>query len=171
MRTALFGEAAFDPAAAALPIMIHGKEGSGASLFSVVLAAAFARQRPLVFWSAYPMAKKEFRDELGDAARGAAIIEEGDPGLLSEALASAAPDAALFVKNFETLPAALQARLAAHGTLIASGDMEGLAVLPELSRFPTRIHFSPLEGAGVPELRKYEGFARTPEGERFVRLA
>jgi len=66
-----------------LPIVIHGEEGSGASLFFVKLVVTLAKAgNPLTFWSAYPMAKNEFLKELGgDLGQQITIVENEDPSL------------------------------------------------------------------------------------------
>lgn len=175
MRTILLDGKPYAPGRDALPIAIHGKEGSGASLFAVVLAAAFsARGEPLVFWSAYPMAKKEFQDALGGpSARlpcATRVIEAGEPAPLEAALEAAAPDAVFFVKNFETVPALLRERLVSRRALIAAGDLEGLSETASLLHDGTRFFFSSCEGIKLPPLEKYAGYALLSGEGGFVRL-
>ena len=48
-----------------LPILVHGKEHSGASLLSIVIASSFHKNgNKLLIFTAYPMAKEEFLKQI-----------------------------------------------------------------------------------------------------------
>jgi len=54
MRQIVIGNTPLEFDIESLPLAIHGKEGSGASFFSVVMAALICRGgNPFFFWSAY----------------------------------------------------------------------------------------------------------------------
>ncbi len=66
-----------------LPMLIHGADGNGASLFSITMAANFFRQGfKILFMSGYHMARDEFREQT--------IVEDSifleDVALVSDAL-------------------------------------------------------------------------------------
>lgn len=164
------------------PVFVHGKEGNGASLFSVILAASVCRSGfPLLFWSAYPMAKEEFRKEILDAyfvqhadkiedkEQQTIIIQNDDPNELIKASVKIMPERILFVKNFETVPREIQADLLKRKNLIISGDLEHTPARGALTAFPTRIFFSPFPGIALPELKKYEGFMLAADKSGFVK--
>jgi hypothetical protein len=49
-----------------LPMLIHGEEGSGASLYTICLAAKWYRQSyNILFLCGYPMAEEEFSKQVG----------------------------------------------------------------------------------------------------------
>jgi hypothetical protein len=142
-----------------LPIVIHGKKGSGASLFSVRLIAALAKVgNPIIFWSAYPMAKDEFRKELGeDLGQQITVIENEDPSQAAVLLKNDL-DRIVFIKNFELIPENIRTELLKIKLLIISGDMENVLTVDQILKFPTRILFSVYLGINLPPLEKYEGF-------------
>ena len=116
MRGIILNNVPFECDIKDLPLLVHGKEGSGASLFSILVAVSLCRMgRPLFFWSAYPMAKEEFRKEFGedvemhsiqqaseitDAEPQIIVMENGDPEQLIAALPKIDSNRILFVKNF-----------------------------------------------------------------------
>ncbi len=157
-----------------LPIVIHGREGSGASLFSIIAAASVCRNGdPLFFWSAYLMAKEEFRKEMVDGPTmrridGAdeitgrepqvIVMENGIPEALGLSLPKLETQRVLFVKNFETLPETLRKELLDRKLLIIAGDLEKVLTENDILHFKTQIFFSPYLGITLPPLEKYEGF-------------
>jgi hypothetical protein len=169
-----------------LPMVVHGKEGSGASLFSIVIAGLICRSgRSLCFWSAYPMAKEEFRNELNGTPHihsvksnsditgekpQVIIMENEDPGELVAALRKIDPDRVLFVKNFETLPEVARYSFLKRKAVVISGDLEGVVDTDTILKFPTRIFFSPFSGIDLPALEKYQGFMISPEKDGMVTL-
>jgi hypothetical protein len=143
-----------------LPIVIHGKEGRGASLFSIKLVAEFVKNgKPLTFWSAYPMAKQEFRKELSNHIPPDVIfIESEDPLKLDKILSDIDAGKTLFVKNFEVIPSETKSKILRRNLLIIAGDLEGILTKEEILKFPTRIFFSPFLGIEIPVLEKYQGY-------------
>ena len=154
-----------------LPVLIHGKEGSGASLFSIRLIASFAKDgNSVTFWSAYPMAKAEFRKELDERVSPNTIIESEDPMVLSKILLEVDVEETLFVKNFEVVPREIRERLLERKNLIISGDMENILNEDQILKFPTRIFFSPFYGMDIPPLKKYKGFLVSKDKNELVSI-
>jgi len=142
-----------------LPIVIHGKEGSGASFFSVKFIAELAKAgNAITFWSAYHMAKDEFRKEVGgELNQQITIIENEDPNLTTE-LFKTDPNIILFVKNFEVIPEDIRTKLLKVRLLIISGNMENVLTKEQILEFPIKILFSEYPGVDLPSLEKYEGY-------------
>jgi len=143
-----------------LPALIHGKEGHGASFFSIKMVAEFVKKgNPLIFWSRYPMAKQEFRKELNDnVPSDVIIIENENPVELDKTLSEIYTGQTLFVKNFEVVPNETRKKLLERKLLIIAGDLEKALTKEEILKFPTRIFFSPYPGIEIPALEKYQGY-------------
>ena len=156
-----------------LPLLIHGKERSGASLFSVVAVASLCNNGNLLFfWSAYPMAKDEFYkeiegkpgihrikevDEIASEEPQIIVMENEASGALSASLSRIDPDRIIFAKNFETLPESLRIELLKRKSLIVAGDVENMLTKDEFLKFRTQVFFSSYLGINMPTLEKYEG--------------
>lgn len=143
-----------------LPVLIHGKEGHGASFFSIKLVAGFVKKgNPFIFWSAYPMAKQEFRKELNNnVPSDVIIIENENPAELNKILSQIDTGQTLFVKNFEVIPSETRKALLERKLLIIAGDLEKALTKDEVLKFPTRIFFSPYPEIKIPVLEKYQGY-------------
>jgi hypothetical protein len=157
-----------------LPIVIHGRERSGASLYAIIAAASIYRNGDgLFFWSAHHMAKEEFAkemipgrnihridsaDEITSRAPQVIIMENESPEVLGLSLAKLDPTRVLFVKNFETLPEELRKELLNRKLLMIAGDLEKAMTKEAIFKFETQIFFSPYPGVTLPPLGKYEGF-------------
>jgi len=171
MKQILVDTALFYPDSDDLPVVVHGREGSGASFFSVMLAVLFCQTQPLFFWSAYPPAKEEFYkeftgaihriksvDEITGNEPQVIVMENGDPRELALALPKIDPSRIVFVKNFETVPKGIASELLESKRVIISGDMENALPKDEVATFPTRIFFSPYTDVDLPTLEKYQGY-------------
>ncbi len=142
-----------------LPLLVHGKEGSGASLFTIVLAADLARAgEQIVLWSAYPMAKRALEEELGEDVFNVTMLAEGERALM-EALPSVSVGRILVVKNCETLSTSALEAVTGLPTVIASGDLDAVKA-SAWDGFRTKVLFSPglHPVAAMPPLAKYEAF-------------
>lgn len=149
----------FIPTKNDLPILIHGKEGRGASFFSVKMVAEFAKKNALIFWSAYPMAKQEFKKELNNnVPKNVIIIENENPAELDKIISEVDTGQTIFVKNFELIPEEISKKLLERELLIIAGDLEKVVVKDEVFKFPTRIFFSNFSGIEIPNLEKYQGY-------------
>lgn len=162
-------------AASDLPLMIHGNEKAGASLFSVNAAVSICKSgNTLFFWSAYPMAKEEFYKEVGAAGPGIRriksadeitgdeprilVMEDESPEALSASLHKIDANRVLFVKNFEVLPEELRKELLKKELLVIAGDLKGVLAKEEVQRFRTQASFSLYPDVDIPAFQKYEGF-------------
>jgi len=143
-----------------LPVLIHGKEGHGASFFSIKLVAEFVKRgNSLIFWSAYPMAKQEFRKEFNDnVPLDVTIIENENPADLSKIFSKIDAGQTLFLKNFEVIPSETRKKLLERKLLIIAGDLEKALTREEILKFPTRIFFTPYPGIEIPALEKYQAY-------------
>jgi len=155
-----------------LPVLIHGKEGHGASFFSIKMVAGFVKKgNPLIFWSAYSMAKQEFKKELNNnVPPNVIIVENEDPAELNKIILEIDAGQTLFVKNFEIVPGETRKKLLERKLLIIAGDLKKTLTKDEVLKFPTRVFFTPYLGIEIPSLEKYQGymFSKNNNGEIII---
>ncbi len=125
-----------------LPMLIHGADGNGASLFSITMAANYFRQGiKILFMSGFHMARDEFREQtkvedsilLEDAAslagsleRSVVFVPKESPELFLEMMNHTAEPKGwvFFLKNIELLDAAILERTLTMKNVILSGDVD-----------------------------------------------
>ncbi|MFA5853728.1 MAG: hypothetical protein WC866_01440 [Patescibacteria group bacterium] len=142
------------------PILIHGSDGSGASLYTISLAAAaHAEGENLLFLCGFPMAEKEFDTQVGASHPRAHFFTKEHLEEFKARLESTEQNV-LFVKNAELFDEDLINSVVRHQRAVISGDIERCAAKALLlaAQFPTRILFSKLGTEDVPELQKYQAF-------------
>lgn len=173
-----------------LPILIHGKEHSGASLLSITIAAEFHEAgNKLCIYTAYPMAKDEFLQQIKNPETvfflenekdieqalsfQTIIIKSGDAGLFASIISkgSFVDDRIIFIKNIETINVAIS-ELVAHHPFIVSGDLEANPTQKEFSNFTynTKILFDSLSEEAIPPLEKYQAFLRSNFTSRIITI-
>jgi hypothetical protein len=152
-----------------LPMLISGKEGSGASFFSVCVAAQMLKKgSAVVFFSAYPMAKDDLRRlTTEDERQRAMIIESGEEEALIAALDKAVDEPMIFIKNIENYSDRLFTKIEKAKRLIVSGDIDKCQFIGALEdkTFATKIFFTKPVGYPVndfPSLEKYKGYIEGP---------
>lgn len=146
-----------------LPILIHGEDGSGASLYTVSFAAnLYSQGFTILFLCGYPMAEEEFAKQVGSGYGNKARfftkerIEE-----FKKVLASKNNDKKVIViKNIELFGEDVFDLVARKLNIVISGDINKSSFKQAIvdKGFTTQIYFSPLEGVEFPEMNKYEGF-------------
>lgn len=143
-----------------LPCLIHGEEGSGASLFSISLMANFFEQNEkILFICAFPHAKEEMEKQT-NVIGGVNIIyitgqEEPQISKIIDTI-SDIDERVILLKNIETFPTSVFEKLKSHKNLVLSGDLNKCEFKEEILKldFKTKIMFSDSD----VELQKYEGY-------------
>jgi hypothetical protein len=146
-----------------LPILIHGEEGSGASLYTVSLVANFYQQGfPVLFLCGFSMAEEEFAKqvgkEYGDKAR---FFTQEKVEVFKKILASENTNhVVIVIKNIELFAEDVFDLVSEKQNLIISGDVNKSGIKNKIleEKFTTQIYFSPFESIELPALNKYEGF-------------
>lgn len=173
-----------------LPMLIHGKDKSGASLFAITVAAKLHEQgMKLLVFTAFPMAKEEFlkqiydpkdvlylesEDAMEDAARYRTIIvQSGNTDLFLRAIAELDDihERILFIKNIETIQKDIFGSISMY-PFIVSGDIElnptqGVFAKTE---YVTKILFTPLENDVTPSLEKYQASLKKGLSEQIISI-
>lgn len=144
-----------------LPILIHGEEHVGASLFTVsVLADLYAQGSKIIALTGYPMARDAFVEQTGSEENMQFFTKEKTEEFLN--FISKMPDiddAIVLVKNIEFFSEEVFNTVKNLNNLIISGDVNKCSFKEKILQksFNTSIYFSPLNEA-LPELQEYEGY-------------
>ncbi len=169
-----------------LPMLIHGASHAGASLFSVTaIVNFFLTGKKVLFFTAYPMAKEEFNEQIKDTGKEnnvfylqnpsdireaqkheVVIVKSGDSKLCVEAIQtlSDVAERIIFVKNIESILAKkLFDIVSKYQKIILSGDLDQVEFKDEIAKikFSTKILFSTPTidlKLDLPKLEKYVGF-------------
>jgi hypothetical protein len=176
-----------------LPMLIHGVEGSGASLLSITISAMLHKKgNKLVIFTAYPMAREEFMSQIEDDDSGVfflkdranivtasqhqtVIVESGNIDLFKKFLSeSDLSDRIIFIKNIETIHDPEVLGILSRILLILSGDIN-LSVFKENiinTSFKTEILLSPLSNStsDFSRLPKYQAFLKKGGEEMVISL-
>lgn len=143
-----------------LPMIIHGKEGSGASLYTICLAAKwFTQGNEVLFLCGYPMAEEEFEREVGITHENAKFYTKDNVKQFISAIKSVSDNTVIFVKNIELFDDNLLSLIDSKHNIAISGDIENSRFKSKLltKTFTTEIYFSPLDGKNKLPTQKYEG--------------
>jgi hypothetical protein len=112
------------------PMIINGVDKSGASFFSVSLLASLLKQgRKTLLFSAYPMAKAEFRKQIQGFEDQAIIIDSGDEEVFIKTI-SACPDLServALIKNIDSYSVNLFNAIKNLKQVIISGNLDNCA--------------------------------------------
>jgi hypothetical protein len=167
-----------------LPILISGKEGSGASFFSLCLIADFLRRgHKILFFSAFPAAKMDLMRQMspmdqqcpefiknGETIQGkrAIILDSGEESdILNEI--KRIPDLSeriIFFKNMDKYSKELFDAVGKGERLIISGDVDQCCFMNEIvsKRFSTLIFFSKpccyRTGPDFDLLKRFQGLVK-----------
>ncbi len=154
---------------ASLPMLVHGHEGSGASMYTIALAAKwFTQGREIKFLCGYPMAEKEFTTLVGEHKSAIFYTQEKIEQFKQDVINS---DALVVIKNIELFGVdvikAINTKL-----FIVSGDFSKCSFKEELDKIPfaSEVYFSQLNNKELPPLKKYEGLVISGEFQGLTRL-
>ena len=171
-----------------LPILIHGKEHSVASLLSITLAVGLHEvDNRLCIFTAYPMAKEEFLKQVKNPEKvfyleneedfekslefQTVIVQSGNIDLFIKLISnpSFVNDRIIFIKNIETIKIPILKFVSSY-PLIVSGDLELNPAQQDFKDFiyNTKIFLSSLQGEKLPTLEKYQAFIKSRSGERII---
>jgi hypothetical protein len=129
------------------PMLIHGAEKTGTSFFSICLLAELLKKgMKVALFSAYPMAKEEFRKQIVGYESKAIIIDSGDEGTLIEALQDITDlnERVVLIKNIEHYSLNLFKAVKDLRLIIFSGDLDKCDFVDSLMTlsFSSQILFS-----------------------------
>lgn len=145
------------------PMLIHGEDHCGASMYAISLIAnLFLEGSKIIVLCGYPMAEKQFRDQVG--------VSKGEITFFTKeyildfkdkiSLISNIDDYIILLKNIELFDEEIFDFVSKHKKYIISGDFNKCIFQDKVldKGFRTKIFFSKFHGVDVPMLNKYEGY-------------
>lgn len=142
-----------------LPMLIHGEEHVGASLFTMsVVASLYTQGAKVIALTGYPMAREEFINQTGTEEDAHFFTKEKKDEFIEYLTNS--PDISEYVillKNIEFYDKEVFSYIKNFKNLILSGDVNRCSFKEEILQYPfsSKIYFSQLTEQ-LPELQKYE---------------
>ncbi len=171
-------------------MLVHGREHSGASLLPITVAAQLHKEgSKLLIFTAYPMAKEEFLEQLGELGKTVLcleseadinkaeefqtiIVKSGDEALFLSVLEQFPnlPEYIPFIKNIEVITEQDIIEYAVTRPSIIAGDATKSPFFQQLQEtiFITKILFTPFEEESFPGLQKYSAKMAGKNGECVV---
>lgn len=148
-----------------MPLLIHGAEKTGASFFSICFLANLLKDGAKnILFSAYPMAREEFRKQINGYEKDAIIIDSSDEKVLIERLKNIQnlKERVLLIKNIDNYSPDIFAAVKDLELVIFSGDLDKCQFANSIinKKFTTKIFFSSSEKYPQYELSnlpKYHG--------------
>lgn len=144
-----------------LPILIHGEEHVGASLFTVsVLADLYAQGSKIIALTGYPMARDAFVEQTGAEENAKFFTKENEELFITNIQTNSdVNDRVILIKNIELFSEEIFNTVKDFSNVIISGDLNKCSFKEKILQksFNTSTYFSPLDEA-LPELQEYEGY-------------
>ncbi|MBP6883973.1 MAG: hypothetical protein KBC06_01950 [Candidatus Pacebacteria bacterium] len=149
-----------------LPLLIHGEDKAGASLFTITFAVnLFASGSKLLFLTGYEMAREEFLKQTTSTHKGddAVIFFLKDEVEEFARYMTTLPDIndrVIVIKNIDLFDEKTFDLIGNKQKIIISGDINKCPYKNKIQQmnFVTKVLFSKLEDNEIPELQKYQGF-------------
>ncbi len=166
MNEILLNEEKFLYAENDLPLLLHGEDKAGASLYTITIAAnLFAHGSKLLFLTGYEMAKQEFKKQtsLLSAEDDRVIFflkDQAEEFTKCMDTLLDINDRVIIIKNIDLFEERVFDLVSEKQKLIISGDIDTCSFKDKIlsKKFKTKIYFSDLKGIELPELQKYQGF-------------
>lgn len=181
-KTILLNDKEFNLQGTDLPILIHGKDNSGASLFTItVLANLYKQGSKIIFLSGYHMARDEFISQT-DEHNSTILTDENDEIYqieekkvifikrenadwfihLIQSLSDIG-ERVILVKNIDLFPENIFNAVVDKKNVVISGDINKTDYKKRVlsKNFVSKVLFSPLElndATILPPLEKYKGY-------------
>jgi hypothetical protein len=138
-----------------LPMLIHGQEGSGASMYTIALAAKWYQLGyKILFLCGYEMAEMEFTNLVGNHQEARFFMKDRQKDFL-DSLSGVDDKTIVVVKNFELFNQEVLNEIKTS-LYIVSGDISKANL--QQKNFATEVYFSEIGNRTVPQLKKYEGY-------------
>lgn len=155
-----------------LPMLVHGEDKSGSSLYTISLAANFYSQgSKLLFLCGYTQAPEEFTKQVGSFDNSVSFFVKERAEDFKKKL-SKTNDEIVIIKNIELLTEDIFNLVTGVQKLIISGDISRCSFKKKILEepFATKVYFSGLESSDIPKLEKYSGFLNSKNLQGITRL-
>jgi len=147
-----------------LPILIHGAEHAGSSLFTIsLLADLYTQGSKILFFTGYHMAKDEFIKQVGEPQDDRIIFVKGTEPFEFIRYVKELEDInerVILIKNIDLFDQSIFDAIFEKDKLVISGDIEKVPYKERLlaKEFNTKILFSPASFEQIPELQRWNGY-------------
>lgn len=147
-----------------LPILIHGADHAGSSLFTISLITdLYSQGSKILFFTGYHVAKDEFIKQVGEPQDDRVIFVKGTEPL--EFLRNVKEledinERVILIKNIDLFDQSILDAVIDKNKLVISGDIEKVHYIEHLlaKKFKTKILFSPASFEKIPELQQWNGY-------------
>lgn len=143
-----------------LPMLIHGADKSGASMYTIALAAKwFSQSYDILFLCGFPMAEEAF-SKLVDREKGQAdfFTKEQVAEFIKKA-ESTTDKTIIVIKNIELFDNEPLQAILDKKQIILSGDINKASVKDDILgiSFASKVYFSEFANVDISNLAKYSG--------------
>lgn len=156
-----------------LPTLIHGEEGSGASLFTIsMLADLYTQGSKIIALTGFTMAHEEFFQETESRDNTHFFTKEKRDNFIDLVKnIQNINEYVILIKNIELVDEEIFNTVKNFNNVIISGDFNNCSFKNKLlqKNFKTKIYFSPLDN-NLPELQKYQGYLQASTKSGIVSL-
>lgn len=164
MNTILLNRNVYHFSEDSCPILIHGEDHAGSSLFTVSLLADLYQQgSKILFLSGYPMARDEFVKQVGEYQNDNVIFIKGTEHfdfLKSVKELGDIDDRVILIKNIDLFTQEIFDSVSSKNKVIISGNIDKVPYKDHILQkvYKTKIFFSPASFEQVPDLQKWDGY-------------
>ena len=151
-----------------LPMLIHGEDKAGASLFTITVGANFISQnKKILFLSGYVMAKEEFYKQIARLESNSDILffTKDELTQFYEIVPSLADieERVIFIKNIELFPEKVFDIISLYKKIIISGNINKCVFKEKIMKinYSSKVIFSPFKEINLSGFKKYQGFLST----------
>jgi hypothetical protein len=158
-----------------LPILIHGNDGLGASLFTMsVLADLYSQESKIVALTGFPMAREEFEKQLGEHNKNKAVFflkKQTEKFIDFVKTQHDINERIILIKNIELHDKEVFDFIKDFEKIIISGDINKCAYKDTVvnKHYVSKIYFSQFD-LSLPPLQKYQGYLVAPNINGIVSL-
>ncbi len=146
-----------------LPLLIHGEDKAGGSLFTIsTIANLFKNGSKLLCLTGYRMARDEFYKQINSLQDSNAVFYSQEQVEDFAKDIKTLPDIGervVLIKNIDLLSEEIFNLVSTKQKCIISGDINRCVFKDKIlnKMFKTKVLFSKLEGMGMPDLQRYQG--------------
>lgn len=149
-----------------LPMLIHGEDKAGASLFTITIGAnLIAQNTKILFLSGYHMARDEFYKQIDGLLKNDTQVlfyTKDELSQFYEMVQSLVDieERIIIIKNIELFPEEVFNLISPHKRIIISGDINKCVFREKVMRvgYNSKVLFSPFEEVTLSGFEKYQGF-------------
>jgi hypothetical protein len=152
-----------------LPMLIHGEDKAGASLFTITVGANFTSQdKNLLILCGYPMAREEFYKQIEKLPQNnhqvLFFIKDELPQFIETVTSlSDIANRVIIIKNIELFSEETFDLISSYKNIIISGDINKCDFKEKITNidYCSKVLFSPFEEVTLSGFEKYNGFLST----------